>query len=270
MRALLRACHPQPAFAVTAIATLLVVSAGGGRRTGWVTLAVLAGQLSVGWCNDALDARRDVVAGRRDKPIATGQISRRAVGLAAVFALAASVPLSLQSAGLAGWLHIAAVASAWGYNIRLKSTIVSVAPYATSFALLPAYLVRSLPGHPAPPWWLVVAGALLGSGAHFVNTLPDLADDARTGVRGLPHRLGRRGSLLAGTGLLAAGCAVLAVSPAGPVGAAGGLLLVLAVLGGVGIVVAGRQAASRAPFGLAIAVAVCAVVLLVVRGNSLG
>ncbi|MEJ1231435.1 MAG: hypothetical protein WDM88_13540 [Galbitalea sp.] len=31
-------------------------------------------------------------------------------------------------------------------------------------------------------------GGLLGAAGHFANTLPDLDDDATTGVRGLPHR----------------------------------------------------------------------------------
>ena len=39
-----------------------------------------------------------------------------------------------------------------------------------------------------------MAGALLGVAAHFANVLPDLADDRRTGVSGLPHRLGARAS----------------------------------------------------------------------------
>ena len=46
------------------------------------------------------------------------------------------------------------------------------------------------------PVWITAAGALLGAGAHFANVLPDLEDDARTGVRGLPHRIGRVGSLV--------------------------------------------------------------------------
>ena len=40
--------------------------------------------------------------------------------------------------------------------------------------------------------WAWVAGAALGVAIHLTNVLPDLDDDARTGVRGLPHRLGRR------------------------------------------------------------------------------
>ena len=44
--------------------------------------AVLASQLAVGWSNDWLDARRDQLAGRRDKPIPRGAVDRRLVGVA--------------------------------------------------------------------------------------------------------------------------------------------------------------------------------------------
>ena len=66
------------------------------------------------------------------------------------------------------------------------------------------------------PVWLPAATALLGAAAHFANVLPDLADDAATGVRGLPHALGRRMSGLVGFALLAASAAVLTFAPSGP------------------------------------------------------
>src|SRR5205814_5449346 len=86
-------------------------------------------------------------------------------------------------------------------------------PYLVSFGVLPAFVVLGKPA--TPPWWMIVAAALLGGGAHFVNVLPDLADDARTGVRGLPQRLGWTGSWLLGGALLLAATAVLVFGPAG-------------------------------------------------------
>ncbi|MYV68716.1 hypothetical protein GT043_22805, partial [Streptomyces sp. SID2131] len=53
---LLRSCHLEPALAVTVFVTALAVA--GGRGAAGATLvagAVLVGQLSVGWCNDAAD-----------------------------------------------------------------------------------------------------------------------------------------------------------------------------------------------------------------------
>ena len=58
-RAWAKACHPGPTAAVTIIVTMLAGAAG---RTGaglvLVAAAVLCGQLSVGWSNDARDADR--------------------------------------------------------------------------------------------------------------------------------------------------------------------------------------------------------------------
>src|SRR4051794_40530102 len=173
---LLAASHPEPAFAVTLVTTALAASAG--RNPGGLVataLAVGAGQLSVGWSNDAIDAERDIRAGRRDKPVATGRIALRTVQVAAGVALVASVPLSLLSGWRATVVHLVAVLLAWGYNLGLKSTPVSVVPYTVAFALLPAFVTLGLPGAPAPPWWAVLAGGLLGAGAHFANVLPDLA-----------------------------------------------------------------------------------------------
>ena len=53
----------------------------------------------------------------------------------------------------------------------------------------------------------MVATGLLGVGAHFVNTLADRDDDARSGIAGLPQRLSARTDLLVGVVLLVA-CAL--------------------------------------------------------------
>ena len=104
------------------------------------------------------------------------------------------------------------------YNWPLKFTVFSVVPYLVSFACLAAFVALCRPGSSAPPWWLVAAGGLLGGGAHFVNVLPDLADDAETGVRGLPHRIGRGPSIAVAAVLLLAATGLLAFAPARPRG----------------------------------------------------
>jgi len=261
---LVRSCHPQPAFAVSLLAALLAVASGRGPQgTVAVFAAVLAGQLSVGWCNDYLDAGRDAATGRTDKPVAAGRIPRRVVGVAAALALLATVPLSLLSGAVPGLLHIAAVLSAWAYNLVLKFTALSVLPYLVSFGLLPAFVVSGLPGHPAPPPWLVAAGALLGGAAHFANVLPDLAGDLATGVRGLPHRLGRALSALAALALLLLASVVLAVWAPGLPSVLRALAVPLALAAGAAGLWVGRRDGSRAAFTGVIAVAVLDVLLLV-------
>jgi 4-hydroxybenzoate polyprenyltransferase len=78
--ALFRAAHAPPTLAVTALATAIAASSGRDfRGTVLVAAAVLAGQLSIGWCNDLVDRDRDRAAGRDDKPIVTGAVSARLV-----------------------------------------------------------------------------------------------------------------------------------------------------------------------------------------------
>ncbi len=181
--------------------------------------AVLTGQLSVGWHNDWLDAGRDAAAGRPDKPVAAGDISRRTVTRCALGALTAAVPLSFASGWRAGLVHLTAVLLAWSYNARLKATAVSFVPYAVAFPLLVAFVTLGGPAASWPPWWALAAAALLGCSAHLVNAVPDLADDLAAGVRGLPHRLGRARSVTATVVLLLAATAVESFGPGRPAGA---------------------------------------------------
>jgi 4-hydroxybenzoate polyprenyltransferase len=187
-RGLLIACHPLPCLAVTAFAAGYGVAVGLRGRLLLLAAAVLTGQLVVGWTNDRLDADRDTAAGRPDKPIATGAVSRAAVGAAAVLAAACCLPLSLALGLRPGLLHLAAVAVALGYDAGLKAGPLSPVPYLVSFGLLPV-VVTSVEGALPPPG-VVLAAALLGLAAHFANTVPDTAADAATGVRGVPQRLG--------------------------------------------------------------------------------
>jgi heme o synthase len=268
--ALLKSSHPEPGGAVTVALTLLAIGAG---HRGWsilgVFLAVGATQLAVGWVNDWLDAERDRRAGRRDKPVAAGEISGRTVGIAGLIA-ALAVPLLALPFGLAATALLSlATVFALLYDWPLKSTVFSIVPYLVAFGLLPAFVVVALPGHPAPPAWLIAAGALLGGGAHFANVLPDLADDAATGVRGLPHRLGATGSAMAAALLLLGATLTLVFGPAGPPSWAGWAAVAAAVvvlpLGWY----AGRRASGRrvAMFRAVIVVALIDVLLLIFSGR---
>jgi 4-hydroxybenzoate polyprenyltransferase len=269
VRALVRACHPEPTVAVTAVSAALAAAVGRGvAGTVAVAAAVLAGQLSIGWMNDYLDRDRDVLVRRADKPMVAGRLSPATLRVATAVAAVAVVPLSLLSGWLAGCLHLAAVASAYAYNLRLKATALSVLPYLVSFGLLPAFITAGLPGRPVYGW-LVAAGALLGAGAHFANVLPDIADDLATGVRGLPHRIGATGSRIAAGTLLAAASVLLAVGPPGPPGALGIAAVAVAVVCAVGAGVLGRRPGSRAAFLGVLVVAAVDVALLVASGNAL-
>lgn len=269
--ALLRSCHPEPTVSVTLVSGALAASTGrDAAGVMAVVAAVLTGQLSVGWCNDYVDRDRDRRTGRADKPLVAGDLPDSWVGVAAGAALLLCVPLSLLSGLLAGGLHLLAVVSAWSYDLRLKATSLSVLPYAVSFGLLPAFVVLGRPGAHGVPGWVVGGGSLLGAGAHFANTLPDLDDDLRTGVRGLPHRLGPAASRWAAALLLLAASVVLAVGPRGAPGPAGYAAPVVAVLALAAGLLLSRRAGSRAVFRAVLVVAVVDVALLLARGPTLG
>ena len=265
MAALFRSCHPEPTVGVTAVLGLLALTAGAGWRTLLVLAAVGTGQLSIGWDNDALDAARDVRAGRSDKPVAAGAVSAATVRRSSLAALAATVVLSLALGWAAGLANLVCVAAGWTYDRLLKPTPASVVPYLVGFAALPATVPLAVGA--AVPWWLVVGGSLLGAAAHFANVVPDVEADLAAGVRGLPQRLGRRVSTAVFAVLLAVASAVLALGPGG--GPAGLVVVAVAVVVLALSATAARRAGSRALFRGAVVVALLDVVVLVLRGGAL-
>jgi heme o synthase len=264
--AMLRASHPEPAAAVTTVTALLCVGAGVDPvRAVGVTATVLASQLAIGWANDAIDATRDAQVGRADKPVATGGVTRRAAAVAAVAASLACVVIALVTDAGAAPVAILALLSALSYNWPVKFTVFSPVPYAVSFAALPSFVVL-VAGNPVPIW-LIAAGGLLGVGAHFANVVPDMADDERTGVRGLPHRFGPRGSLAVSGVLLLLVTTLLIFGPPGPprlVQAVAGAFAVVVLLAGAYF---GRRSSARHwAFRGVMGVALVDVVLLVAGG----
>ena len=244
--ALWRSSHPGPSVVVTAVAVTLGVVAGlEPWRIAVLGLAILLGQLSVGISNDAIDAPRDRITGRADKPIARGDVSVRTAWVTASVCLVLSLVLSFVLSWGMGLAHLLALASAWAYNAGLKSTPISVVPFIVSFGLLPSLVTLSAaePSLAAP--WAGVAGAALGVAVHLTNVLPDFEDDARTGVRGLPHRLGRRVSaVLAAIALVVGAVAVLLGPDAGL-----SVLGIVAFAGVVAIAMAGLVLALVRPPG---------------------
>jgi 4-hydroxybenzoate polyprenyltransferase len=162
------------------------------------------------------------------------------------------------------------LACGWGYDVGLKATVASWLPYAVAFGTLPA--VATLAASPPrwPPAWALAAGALLGVGAHFANVLPDLGEDAATGVRGLPHRLGARATAVGGAVLLLAASVVILFGPAGSPGFRhwAGFCLA-AVVGGAAAVTAVRDPSSRRYFQAIIVVALLDLVFFAVTGTRL-
>ncbi len=209
-RALLAAAHPGPSIAVTGLTTALSVAFGNSPSTSaTVALAVLTGQLSIGWANDAIDSARDRKAVRRDKPVAQGALDARTVWIAAVLAAAACVPLSLATGPAAGAAHLLAVGGGWAYDLGLKRTRWSWLPYAWSFGLLPVFTGLA-GGASGPPTSVIASAAVLGTAAHLFNGLPDIDEDRAAGLRPLPVALGPTATRWLGAALLAVPGSLLA------------------------------------------------------------
>jgi 4-hydroxybenzoate polyprenyltransferase len=244
-------------MAISGYAIVVGRSASGAAL---VSCAVLAGQLTIGWQNDAIDAERDELGGRTDKPIATGAIRRRSVVLAALVAAVVAIAVSFASGWRAATVHLIAIASAAAYNAWLKSGPFSILPYAVSFGLLPAFVTLGAPGSMFPPWWVVAGASSLGCAAHVLNVLPDRELDLASGVRSLPHYFSPRSdALLAAVfALFASACLAFGPGTVHPVIVAG--FCVTVVLALAGAVNAGRR--SRTGFRAIVALAVVDVALL--------
>lgn len=212
VRGLVAGCHPGPTLVVTAAITALALALGRGPIGSLaVLLAVLSGQLSVGWANDAYDAERDRRAQRWAKPVVRGWVSERTLWVAAGMAATACIPLSFLAGGvIGGAAHILAVASAWSYDLWLKTTLWSFVPYMVSFGLVAPFLTYGLTPPQPPAGWAIATLSLIGLGAHLANGIPDIDTDRATDSHGLVARLGGKLSaqlavlaLLTATALLA-------------------------------------------------------------------
>jgi 4-hydroxybenzoate polyprenyltransferase len=267
--ALARSTHPGPGIAVSVVAALLGVAVGlEPWRVAVLGVAMLLDQTSVGLSNDWIDADRDRTVGRTDKPVARGEIPVGVVRVAAWLAAAAALLLTLPLGFAATAAHAVALGSAWAYNAALKNSPVSVLPYALSFGLLPAIASLARPVPVFPVWWACAAGALLGIAAHFANVLPDLDDDRETGIRGLPHRLGLRASIVITWVALVLAAGAIALGSAGSAISLTGFAVSL-VIGVTGLVLALRRGVGRWLFRLVIAAALIDVAMLVLAGSRL-
>lgn len=216
VRGLWGSSHPGPTLVVSALALALGLAVSlDPWRLVLLTLAVFAGQLSVGISNDAFDAARDHAVGRRDKPIARGDVRVGQAWTAAFASLAVALALSAPL----GWrmlaLHALVLGSAWSYNAGLKSTAFSIVPFLLSFGAFPSLATLSAMAPSLAAGWAWIAGAAFGAAVHLTNVLPDLDDDARTGVRGLPHRLGGRVSATIAAVAVVGGAVAVLLGPAG-------------------------------------------------------
>ena len=199
----LAATHFLPSIGMTLLTTGLAYFSGQRSELYILVPAVLFGQFPVGWLNDYLDLNNDKIAKRKDKPLAMGYIQPATILRLALVSLCASVVLGFMYNRSAGFVNIAALTSALLYDFKLKGTVASIYTYIVSFSLLPMFVALGSHSHShAPTLWLIAAFAALGAGVHFLNVLPDFADDAKTGVKGFVHYFSYSSALWIGASLM--------------------------------------------------------------------
>ncbi len=190
-----RVIHPFPT-ALNVVATIVLATIANDGLPAPMVLARLAAamfcvQAAIGATNDYCDRDLDALT-KPSKPIVRGAIEPgAALFLAAAFAVTAGLlsatfgPLSV-AAGSVG------LATGLAYDFRLKRTVLSAMPFMVALAALPFWVWLSLDRFDTDLWWLLPFALLAGLAVHLGNTLPDLDADARAGVRGLAHAIGRR------------------------------------------------------------------------------
>jgi 4-hydroxybenzoate polyprenyltransferase len=257
--AAIRVIHPAPAAAVVMLTAVLggILLGQAGLPLDWrwlLTVVSVAGsQVFTGATNDLVDSARDAAAGRREKPIAAGEL-RVGTGL-----WIASLGLAVQLAASArlGWLPllfgIVAVTSAATYNVSLSRTPLSPLPYLVSFGILPLWIAAGV-GQPLERVLPAVPlAASFAAAAHLANTLRDWEADTATGSRSLAQLLGRRRTRLVALGLaLVAG---IGVATALVIGRAG---LPSLALGGIGLLAVAAGTRSERRFWAALLLAAVA------------
>ena len=209
LRGLLTASHFGPTLLVTAI------SFGFANHYWWegpayvIAFGVFTGQLVVGWSNDLYDYQDDLSHQRMNKPLVSGLITeeflRKWLRIMLPFSFVANLlgPLGIKG----GLVYMLGIACGVGYNFYFKFSWLSPLPYAIAFAALPSSVAISK--DITPPLWMWLGGALFGMAAHFINVLKDMKADQKSGIRGLPQRLGSLNSIIAAVALIALGVAVL-------------------------------------------------------------
>jgi len=212
LRGLLKASHFGPTLIVTSISFGFALYYWWEGPAYVIAFGVFTGQLVVGWSNDLYDFDDDLRHQRTNKPLVSGLITKQYLEkwlrVMVPFSFVANLlgPLGIKG----GLVYMLGIACGVAYNYYFKFSAFSPLPYAIAFAALPSSIAISK--DITPPLWMWLGGALLGMSAHFINVLKDMKEDHVSGIKGLPQRLGTRGSVLAAVVLIILGVTILILS----------------------------------------------------------
>jgi 4-hydroxybenzoate polyprenyltransferase len=178
--------------------TLWAVWIAAGGRPHWIIVGVFAlGTLlmrSAGCVvNDVWDAGFDAQVKRtRDRPVATGEVSRReALVLATALALVAfALVLFLNPLTIA--LSVVALALAITYPLTKRFFVLPQAYLGIAFGFgIPMAFAAQLNEVPATAWWLLAANVCWAIGYDTEYAMVDRDDDVKLGIRTAAILFGR-------------------------------------------------------------------------------
>ena len=189
IKAIFVATHFLPCVLVTVMTSLLAYGAGQRRSILLLAPAVLFGQFCIGWSNDYIDRDRDRIAGRHEKPTVSGAVTAITLRNLAIISAVLSIGFSILYSQPATLVYLVAFGSAFWYNVRLKSSVLSIATFIVSFGLLPVYVGLGTAPHFIPAAWIIFAMIMWSIGIHIQNVIPDFEADAKTGIKGAANYL---------------------------------------------------------------------------------
>jgi 4-hydroxybenzoate polyprenyltransferase len=248
---LARVVHPFPSALDATAAIAIALIAGAGLFTAVrLGLGMLFLQFAIGIANDLADAPADAL-GKPNKPLPAGLLTRRQAVLALLVAGAAGLA-SAATVGVAALaVGVLGLADGLLYDLRLKGTALSWAPFAAGVGLLPVYGWWGVTGSwPVALWGVAAMAVLVGVALALANALADLERDGRSKVRSVATALGRGRTLALDAALMLA-IQIIALATAVTLGAGTWALAVGsagACLGwlGVGLASIGRARARQA------------------------
>ena len=264
--AVIRCTHPLPCLAVSSFAGLIAFAHNSSLASSLSIFAVvLLQQISVGLSNDWLDYKRDLAAGRMDKPAAIGLVSVSTLRGLSLASAGLAQTLALFFSPIAAAVMFLMLLSGWVYNLGMKTNWSSAIPYAVGFGTLPVFAAAADPNPYWAPTWIFVVAALLGIAAHFANALPDREADKLTGVNALPHVLGPRVSALviAGSAMFATVITITQSTGLSAEITLAGLLIMCLLVGSASVLVL-KPEPPRVVFPLLVSAALVNVILLLV------
>jgi 4-hydroxybenzoate polyprenyltransferase len=209
---LAKASHFGPTLIVTTLSYLFAELYWATGSALIIALGFFSGQLIVGWSNDLIDYTDDLSHQRMNKPLVAGLITRTFLQSWLAFMIPVSFVLNLFGplGFIGGGLSVFAIGWAIAYNFYFKFNIFSPLPFAVAFAILPSCMAYSK--EKTPPLWMILGGAFLGIAAHFINVIKDMDQDHASGIKGLPQRCGKKGSIILAAIFIALAIAQLVIA----------------------------------------------------------